>query len=219
MIHLIKRGKKVYVTICSYICLFFAVEDGAQIIDINFDEGLLDAHAAMEKFLCLIASEPEISKVPIMIDSSNFAVIQTGLKWVQGKSVVNSISLKGGEEEFVRQARICRQYGAAVVCMAVSSRTHMHLRTHTHTCTHPMYTHAPTHPHPHAYTYTHAHNLTFSHTHFYIQFDEQGQAVTCDDKVRICHRSYKILTEVVGFPPQDIIFDPNILTIATGMGM
>eukprot|EP00026_Physarum_polycephalum_P000861 Phypoly_transcript_00862.p1 GENE.Phypoly_transcript_00862~~Phypoly_transcript_00862.p1 ORF type:complete len:1261 (+),score=203.53 Phypoly_transcript_00862:42-3785(+) len=142
------------------------VEAGAQIIDINFDEGMLDAHMAMQKFLCIIATEPEICKVPIMIDSSNFAVIETGLKWVQGKCVVNSISLKGGEAEFIRQARLVRQYGAAVVVMA---------------------------------------------------FDENGQAVNTDDKVRICHRSYKILTEQVGFPPQDIIFDPNILTIATGM--
>ncbi|KYQ96884.1 cobalamin-dependent methionine synthase [Tieghemostelium lacteum] len=142
------------------------VEAGAQIIDINMDEGMIDAVQAIKKFLCFIGSEPEISRVPIMLDSSNFAVIESGLKCVQGKCVVNSISLKVGEELFIEQARIVKQYGAAVVVMA---------------------------------------------------FDEQGQAVTKDDKVRICKRSYDILTQVVGFKPQDIIFDPNILTIATGL--
>ncbi|GAM22664.1 hypothetical protein SAMD00019534_058390 [Acytostelium subglobosum LB1] len=142
------------------------VEAGAQIIDINMDEGMIDAVQAIQKFLFFVGSEPEISKVPIMLDSSNFAVVESGLKCVQGKCIVNSISLKVGEELFIEQARICKQYGAAVVVMA---------------------------------------------------FDEQGQAVDKDEKVRICHRSYKILTEVVGFKPQDIIFDPNILTIATGL--
>eukprot|EP01133_Synstelium_polycarpum_P015611 gene15611-18549_t len=142
------------------------VEAGAQIIDINMDEGMIDAVQAIQKFLFFVGSEPEISKVPIMLDSSNFAVVESGLKCVQGKCIVNSISLKVGEELFIEQARICRQYGASVVVMA---------------------------------------------------FDEQGQAVTKDEKVRICYRSYKILTEKVGFRPQDIIFDPNILTIATGL--
>eukprot|EP01132_Coremiostelium_polycephalum_P011877 gene11877-14527_t len=142
------------------------VEAGAQIIDINMDEGMIDAVASIQKFLFFIGSEPEISKVPIMLDSSNFAVIEAGLKCVQGKCIVNSISLKVGEELFIEQARIVKQYAASVVVMA---------------------------------------------------FDENGQAVTKEDKVRICHRSYKILTEVVGFKPQDIIFDPNILTIATGL--
>lgn len=142
------------------------VESGAQILDINFDEGMLDAHAAMTKFLCLIASEPDIARVPIMVDSSKFDVIETGLKVVQGKSIVNSISLKEGEQDFIKKAKTVLKYGAAVVVMA---------------------------------------------------FDEQGQATTKEDKVRICERSFKILTEVVGFPPTDIIFDPNILTIGTGM--
>ncbi len=142
------------------------VEGGAQIIDVNMDEGMLDAVEAMTKFLNLIASEPDISKLPIMIDSSKFHVIEAGLKCVQGKAIVNSISMKEGEEEFIRQAKIVRRYGAATVVMA---------------------------------------------------FDEEGQAETIERKVSICKRAYKILTEQVGFPPQDIIFDPNIFAVATGI--
>ncbi|HZX29686.1 MAG TPA: methionine synthase, partial [Telluria sp.] len=142
------------------------VENGAQIIDINMDEAMLDSVAAMTRFLNLIASEPDISRVPIMIDSSKWSVIEAGLKCVQGKSVVNSISMKEGEEEFIRQAKLCRRYGAAVIVMA---------------------------------------------------FDEQGQADTFARKTEICARAYKVLTEVVGFPPEDIIFDPNIFAIATGI--
>ncbi|MFN9366378.1 MAG: methionine synthase [Planctomycetota bacterium] len=139
---------------------------GAAVIDVNMDDALLDGEAAMEKFLRLIAGESDISRVPVMIDSSKWSVIESGLKNVQGKAIVNSISLKDGEEEFLRRARLVRQYGAATVVMA---------------------------------------------------FDEQGQAVEIDDKVRICQRAYRVLTEDVGFPPEDIIFDPNILTVATGM--
>lgn len=142
------------------------VDDGAQILDINMDEGLLDGVTAMSKFVNLIASEPGICKVPLMIDSSKFPIIEAGLKCFQGKCIVNSISLKVGEAEFIRQARIVKRYGAAVVCMA---------------------------------------------------FDEEGQAATSEDKIRICKRAFKILTEVVEFPAWDIIFDPNILTICTGM--
>jgi 5-methyltetrahydrofolate--homocysteine methyltransferase len=142
------------------------VEAGAVIIDINMDEGMLDAEAAMTRFLNLVASEPAISKVPIMIDSSKWSVIEAGLRCVQGKSIVNSISLKEGEAEFIRQATLVRRYGAAVIVMA---------------------------------------------------FDEQGQADTVDRKVAICERAYKILTEQVGVPPDDIIFDPNIFAIATGI--
>jgi len=142
------------------------VDAGAQIIDINLDEGLLDSEAAMVKFLNLVASEPDISKVPIMVDSSKWSVIEAGLKCVQGKGIVNSISLKEGEARFLEQAKKVRQYGAAVVVMA---------------------------------------------------FDEKGQADTAKRKFEIASRSYKILTEKIGFPPEDIIFDPNILTIATGM--
>jgi 5-methyltetrahydrofolate--homocysteine methyltransferase len=142
------------------------VADGAQVIDVNMDEGLLDGVAAMRKFLSIIVTEPSISRVPIMIDSSKFHIIEAGLQCVQGKCIVNSISLKGGEEEFLRQAATVKRYGAAVVVMA---------------------------------------------------FDEQGQAADRDSKVRICQRAYKLLTERVHFPPQDIIFDPNILTICTGM--
>ena len=142
------------------------VEGGAQIIDINMDEGLLDSTAAMEKFLRLIASEPDISRVPIMVDSSRWEVLETGLKNIQGKAVVNSISLKEGEAKFIEQATRIHRYGAAVVVMA---------------------------------------------------FDERGQADTVARKTEICVRSYKILTERVGFPPEDIIFDPNILTVATGI--
>ncbi len=142
------------------------VEDGAQIIDVNMDEGLLDSEAAMTTFLNLAAAEPDIARVPVMVDSSKFAVIEAGLKCLQGKPVVNSISLKEGEAEFLKHARMVRRYGAAVVVMA---------------------------------------------------FDEQGQADTLERKVAICKRAYKILTEQVGFPPQDIIFDPNIFAVATGM--
>ncbi|HSA61554.1 MAG TPA: methionine synthase [Nitrospiraceae bacterium] len=142
------------------------VEGGAQIIDINMDEGMLDSKAAMEKFLRLIASEPDICKVPIMVDSSKWEVLETGLKNIQGKPIVNSISLKEGERKFIDQATLVRRYGAAVVVMA---------------------------------------------------FDERGQADTLERKQEICARSYKILTEQVGFPPQDIIFDPNVLTVATGI--
>lgn len=142
------------------------VAGGATVIDVNMDDALLDGEAAMTKFLRLIAGDPEVQKVPVMIDSSKWSVIEAGLKCVQGKGIVNSISLKDGEEEFLRRARLVRRYGAAVVVMA---------------------------------------------------FDEQGQAVEIDDKLRICRRVYKLLTEQVGFPPEDIIFDPNILTVATGM--
>merc|ERR1719348_1476490 len=142
------------------------VENGAQILDINMDEGMLDGVAAMEKFCNLISSEPDIAKVPLCIDSSNFDVIEAGLKCAQGKCVVNSISLKAGEEDFILKARTIKRFGGAVVCMA---------------------------------------------------FDEEGQAAEADRKVEICQRSYKILVEKVGFNPQDIIFDPNILTIATGI--
>jgi 5-methyltetrahydrofolate--homocysteine methyltransferase len=142
------------------------VENGANILDINMDEGLLDGPAAMTKFLNLLAVEPAIVKVPLMIDSSNFAVIEAGLKCVQGKAVVNSISLKEGEAKFLEQARLVRRYGAAVVVMA---------------------------------------------------FDEEGQAVTREKKVAICARAHKLLTEKVGFPSSDIIFDVNILTVGTGI--
>lgn len=142
------------------------VEGGAQIIDVNMDEAMLDSEASMQRFLNMIASEPDISRLPIMVDSSKWSVIETGLKCLQGKGVVNSISLKEGEEVFVSQAKKVRLYGAAVVVMA---------------------------------------------------FDEQGQADTIARKVAICQRSYDILTQKVGFPPQDIIFDPNIFAVATGI--
>ena len=142
------------------------VENGAQIIDVNMDEGLLDSEKAMTTFLNLIASEPDISRVPVMIDSSKWSVIEAGLKCVQGKAIVNSISMKEGEAQFLEQARKVRRYGAAVVVMA---------------------------------------------------FDEQGQADTVERKVAICERAYKLLTEKVGFPPEDIIFDPNIFAVATGI--
>ncbi|GAB1342503.1 methionine synthase [Gemmatimonas sp.] len=142
------------------------VESGAQIIDVNMDEGLLDAEKAMTTFLNLVASEPDISRVPIMVDSSKWSVLEAGLKCLQGKGIVNSISLKEGEAEFVRQARLVRRYGAAVIVMA---------------------------------------------------FDEDGQADTVERKVEICTRAYRLLVEVVGFPPQDIIFDPNIFAIGTGI--
>jgi len=142
------------------------VENGAQIIDVNLDDGLLDSKQEMINFLNLLASEPDISKVPIMIDSSDFDVIEAGLKCLQGKSIVNSISLKEGEDNFLTQARKIKNYGAAVVVMA---------------------------------------------------FDEQGQAVTFEDKIRIAQRAYNLLTKKVNFRPEDIIFDVNLLTIATGM--
>ena len=142
------------------------VENGAQIIDVNMDEGLLDSEKAMTTFLNLIASEPDISRVPVMIDSSKWTVIEAGLKCVQGKGIVNSISLKEGEEPFLEHAKKVRRYGAAVVVMA---------------------------------------------------FDEQGQAETADRKFEICQRAYRLLTEKVGFPPEDIIFDPNIFAVATGI--
>ena len=142
------------------------VENGAQVIDINMDEGLIDSKAVIVDYLNLVASEPDIARVPVMIDSSKWEVIEAGLQCVQGKAVVNSISLKEGEEAFLKQARLCRAYGAAVVVMA---------------------------------------------------FDETGQADTKERKVEICTRAYKILTEKVGFPPQDIIFDPNIFAVATGI--
>ncbi len=142
------------------------VENGAQVIDVNMDEGMLDSERAMTTFLRLTASEPAISRVPVMIDSSRWSVLEAGLKCIQGKGVVNSISLKEGEEEFVRQATLVRRYGAAVVVMA---------------------------------------------------FDEQGQADSVERKVAICARTYRILTERVGFPPEDIILDPNIFAIGTGI--
>jgi len=142
------------------------VEAGAQVIDVNMDEGLIDAEAVMVTYLNLMASEPDISRVPVMIDSSKWEVIEAGLKCIQGKGIVNSISLKEGEEKFIQQAKLIMRYGAAVVVMA---------------------------------------------------FDEQGQADTKDRKVEICTRAYKVLTETVGFPPEDIIFDPNIFAIATGI--
>ncbi len=142
------------------------VESGAQVIDINMDEAMLDGEAAMVKFLNLIASEPDISKVPVMIDSSKWEIIEAGLKCVQGKSIVNSISLKEGEENFIKYANLVRKYGAAAVVMA---------------------------------------------------FDEAGQADTFQRKTEICRRSYDILVNKVGFPPEDIIFDPNIFAIATGI--
>jgi len=142
------------------------VAGGAQIIDINMDEGLIDSKAAMVEFLNLVASEPDIARVPVMIDSSKFSVIEAGLKCVQGKPIVNSISMKEGEEPFLRQARLVRAYGAAVVVMA---------------------------------------------------FDEQGQADTYERKVAICTRAYELLTKQAGFPPEDIIFDPNIFAVATGI--
>jgi 5-methyltetrahydrofolate--homocysteine methyltransferase len=142
------------------------VEAGAQVIDINMDEGMLDGAAAMTRFLNLIASEPDISRVPIMIDSSKWSVIEAGLRCIQGKGIVNSISLKAGEEEFKHHAKLIKRYGAATVVMA---------------------------------------------------FDEQGQADNFERKKEICARAYRILTEEVGFPPEDIIFDPNVLTVATGI--
>jgi len=142
------------------------VENGAQIIDVNMDEAMLDSAAAMERFLKLIAGEPEIARVPIMIDSSKWSVIETGLKCIQGKGIVNSISMKEGETEFKRQATLVRRYGAAAVVMA---------------------------------------------------FDEKGQADTYQRKIEICERAYRVLVDEVGFPPEDIIFDPNVFAVATGI--
>jgi 5-methyltetrahydrofolate--homocysteine methyltransferase len=139
---------------------------GAQVIDVNMDEGLLDSEKAMVDFLNLVAAEPDIARVPVMVDSSKFAVIEAGLKCIQGKPIVNSISMKEGEEKFIEVAKLVRRYGAAVVVMA---------------------------------------------------FDEQGQADTCARKIEICSRAYEILTQKVGFPPEDIIFDPNIFAVATGI--
>jgi 5-methyltetrahydrofolate--homocysteine methyltransferase len=142
------------------------VEGGAQAIDVNMDEGMLESASAMAKYLNMMAVEPDIAKLPIMIDSSKFSVIEAGLKCTQGKSIVNSISMKEGEEEFIRQARIVKKYGAAVIVMA---------------------------------------------------FDENGQADSYERRIEICERAYRLLTEKVNFPPQDIIFDPNIFPVATGM--
>ncbi len=142
------------------------VENGAQVIDINFDDGMLDAEVEMDYFLKLLASEPDISRVPIMIDSSKFKVLEIGLKAIQGKAIVNSISLKVGEKEFIRQAKLIKRYGAGVVVMA---------------------------------------------------FDEKGQADTFEKRTQICKRAYDILVDIVKFPPENIIFDPNILAIATGI--
>ncbi|MGO1069013.1 methionine synthase [Lysobacter sp. CA199] len=142
------------------------VENGAQVLDVNMDEGMLDSELAMVTYLNLIAAEPDIARIPVMVDSSKWTVIEAGLKCLQGKGIVNSISMKEGEAEFLRQARLVRRYGAAVVVMA---------------------------------------------------FDEVGQADTIDRKVDICSRAYKLLTEEIGFPPEDIIFDPNVFAIATGI--
>ena len=142
------------------------VEGGAQILDVNMDEGMIDGEAAMTTFLNLIAAEPDIARIPLMIDSSKWSIIEAGLKVVQGKSVVNSISMKEGEDEFIRQAKLIRRYGAATVVMA---------------------------------------------------FDEHGQADSYERRIEICERAYRILVDVVHFPPEDIIFDPNIFPVATGM--
>ena len=142
------------------------VENGAQVIDINMDEGMLDSLNAMKYFLNLIASEPDIARIPIMIDSSKWEVIEAGLKCVQGKAIVNSISIKEGEEEFLKHAQLCRNFGAAIIVMA---------------------------------------------------FDEKGQADTYERKIEICKRAYDILTQKLDFPPEDIIFDPNIFAVATGI--
>ena len=142
------------------------VENGAQVIDVNMDEGLLDSEQAMVTFLNLMAAEPDIARIPVMVDSSKWSVIEAGLKCLQGKGIVNSISMKEGEAEFLRQARLVRRYGAAVVVMA---------------------------------------------------FDEAGQADTAERKIEICSRAYRLLTDEIGFPPEDIIFDPNVFAIATGI--
>jgi len=141
------------------------VESGAQILDVNMDDALLDGEKAMQTFLNLLQAEPDIAKIPIMIDSSKFSIIEAGLQCVQGKCIVNSISLKEGEEKFIEQAIICKSYGASVVVMA---------------------------------------------------FDENGQADTLEKRVSICERAYKILTETVGYEPQEIKFEPKIFAISTG---
>ena len=142
------------------------VRGGAQVLDVNMDEGMIDGEKAMVRFLNLIASEPEIARIPIMIDSSKWEIIEAGLKCVQGKSIVNSISLKSGEEEFIHHAKLIKKYGAATVVMA---------------------------------------------------FDENGQADSYERRIEICERSYRILVDKVNFNPNDIIFDPNIFPVATGM--
>src|SRR5215469_12086814 len=142
------------------------VQGGANLLDVNMDEGMIDSEAAMTRFLGLIGSEPDISRIPVVIDSSKWSVIEAGLKCVQGKAVVNSISLKNGEEEFLRQAQLIRRYGAASIVMA---------------------------------------------------FDEKGQADNFQRKIEICARAYDLLSQKVDLPPSDIIFDPNILTVATGL--
>ncbi|HYH33691.1 MAG TPA: homocysteine S-methyltransferase family protein, partial [Nocardioides sp.] len=142
------------------------VENGAQVIDVNMDEGMIDGVAAMDRFLKLVASEPDICRVPVMVDSSKWEVIEAGLKCLQGKPIVNSISMKEGEEKFIEQARLCRRYGAAAVVMA---------------------------------------------------FDEDGQADSFERRIAVCERAYRILTEQVGFPAEDIIFDPNVFAVATGI--
>jgi 5-methyltetrahydrofolate--homocysteine methyltransferase len=142
------------------------VRGGAQVIDVNMDEGMLDSQSAMVRYLNLMASEPEIAAIPVMVDSSKWEVIEAGLKCLQGKGIVNSISMKGGVEEFIRQAKLVKRYGAATVVMA---------------------------------------------------FDEQGQADTYQRRIDICKRAYDILVNEVKFPPQDIIFDPNIFPVATGI--
>ena len=142
------------------------VENGAQVIDVNMDDPMLDAQEAMVRFLRLAASEPDIARVPVMVDSSKWEVLEAGLRCLQGKGIVNSISLKEGEAEFLRRARLVRRYGAAAVVMA---------------------------------------------------FDEQGQAASFERRIEICARAYKLLVEQAAFAPEDIIFDPNVLTVATGM--
>src|SRR3954462_12539522 len=142
------------------------VENGANVIDVCMDEGMIDGVAAMLRFLSLLASEPEVAKVPFMVDSSKWEVLEAGLRCLQGKGIVNSISMKEAEENFRERARTILAFGAAVVVMA---------------------------------------------------FDEQGQASTFEAKIRICERAYRILADELGFPPEDIIFDPNVLTVATGM--
>ncbi|PYL38770.1 MAG: methionine synthase, partial [Verrucomicrobia bacterium] len=142
------------------------VQGGANLLDVNMDEGMIDSEAAMVRFLNLIGSEPEIARIPIVVDSSKWSVIEAGLKCLQGKAVVNSISLKNGEEDFLRQARLIRRYGAATIVMA---------------------------------------------------FDDQGQADSFQRKIEICARAYNLLTKHANFPASDIIFDPNILTVATGL--
>src|SRR5205085_12203128 len=139
------------------------VENGAQVIDVNMDEAMLDSEKAMTTFLSLVAAEPDIARVPVMLDSLKWSVIEAGLKCVQGKAIVNSISMKEGEAQFLRQARLCRKYGAAVIVMA---------------------------------------------------FDEKGQADTLARRIEVCSRAYDLLTKQVGFPAEDIVFDPNIFAVA-----